>query len=229
MFVTKEKPKSLSAEAYRSLRTRIKFSSIDKELKTVVVTSPLQGEGKSTIVGNLAYTLSQDGARVLVVDCDLRNPSIHYNFSVSNEKGITDVLVGDADLKDVIKKVDNSLFLITAGTIPPNPSEILGSDSMKMLLNELSNDFDFVIIDSSPILTETDTLLLTAIADGTIVVVKARMTKEKVVKQTYEQLIESKANIIGTVLNECDKSLDNKYYRCYSEAKSKLNKIFKKR
>ena len=226
MFVTKKMPRSLSAEAYRSLRTRIKFSSVDKKLKTIVVTSPLQGEGKSTIAGNLAYTLSQDGARVLVVDCNLRNPSIHYNFSISNEKGITDVLVGDADLKDVIKNVDNSLFLITAGTIPPNPSEILGSNLMKELLNELSNGFDFVIIDSSPILTETDTLLLTAIADGTIVVVKARMTKEKMIKQTYEQLMESKANVIGTILNECDKSIDNKYYRCYSEAKSKIGNIF---
>ena len=228
MLVTKEKPKSLSAEAYRSLRTRIKFSSVDKKLKTIVVTSPLHREGKSTIAGNLAYTLSQDGARVLVVDCSLRNPSIHYNFSVSNEKGITDVLVGDADLKDVIKNVDNSLFLITAGTVPPNPSEILGSNSMKELLDELSNGFDFVIIDSSPILTETDTLLLTAIADGTIVVVKARKTTEKMVKQTYNQLMESRANVIGTVLNECDKSLDNKYFGYYEVGKSKKGKKFNK-
>ena len=105
MFVTKKIPRSLSAEAYRSLRTSIKFSLIDKPIKTIVVTSSLAGEGKSTVVGNLAYSLSQDGARVLVIDCDLRKPSIHENFLLSNEKGLTDVLFGKSDLKGVTKKL----------------------------------------------------------------------------------------------------------------------------
>ena len=104
MFVTKKMPRSLSAEAYRSLRTSIKFSSADKLIKTIVVTSSLIGEGKSTVVGNLAYSLNQDGSRVLVIDCDLRKPSIHENFLLSNEKGLTDILVGKSDLKSVTKK-----------------------------------------------------------------------------------------------------------------------------
>lgn len=228
MFVTKKIPRSLSAEAYRSLRTSIKFSLIDKPIKTIVVTSSLAGEGKSTVVVNLAYSLSQDGARVLVIDCDLRKPSIHENFLLSNEKGLTDVLFGKSDLKGVPKKIEDSLFLITAGTILPNSVEILGSKEMENLIKELKINFDYIIIDTPPILPVSDTLLLASKADATLIVVKARKTKEKMVKESYERLIEAKANVIGTVLNESDKSLDNKYCGNYGDGKNKKGKIFNK-
>ena len=228
MFVTKEKPKSLSAEAYRSLRTSIKFSSVDKPIKTIVVTSALIGEGKSTVAGNLAYTLNQDGAKVLVIDCDLRKPSMHYNFSVSNEKGLTDVLAGSSDLKSVIKKIEESLFLITAGTISPNPAEILGSKAMEDLINELYIDFDYIILDTPSVLPVSDTLLLASKADATLIVVKAKKTKEKMVKEGYVQLVDVGANVIGTVLNESDKSLNNKYCDYYQERKGKKGKKFNK-
>lgn len=228
MFVTKKIPRSLSAEAYRSLRTSIKFSLIDKPIKTIVVTSSLAGEGKSTVVGNLAYSLSQDGARVLVIDCDLRKPSIHENFLLSNEKGLTDVLFGKSDLKGVPKKIEDSLFLITAGTILPNSAEILGSKEMENLIKELKINFDYIIIDTPPILPVSDTLLLVSKADATLIVVKARKTKEKMVKESYERLIEAKTNVIGTVLNESDKSLDNKYCGNYGDGKNKKGKIFNK-
>lgn len=229
MFVTRKMPRSLSAEAYRSLRTSIKFSSVDKPVKTIVVTSSVMAEGKSTVSGNLAYILSQDGARVLVIDCDLRKPSIHYNFFVSNSEGLTDALIGSSDLKSVVKKVDDSLYVITSGTIPPNPSEILGSKAMQELLEELSINFDYIIMDTPPVLPVTDALLLAAKADATLMVVKARKTKEKMVKQTYDQLMEVRANVIGTVLNECDKSIDNKYYGYYEDGKIKKGKREKKR
>ncbi|WP_195467471.1 CpsD/CapB family tyrosine-protein kinase [Clostridium sp. D43t1_170807_H7] len=228
MLITKEKPKSLSAEAYRSLRTSIKFSSVDKPIKTIVVTSALIGEGKSTVAANLAYTLNQDGAKVLVIDCDLRKPSMHCNFSVSNEEGLTDVLAGNSDLKSVIKKVEESLFLITAGSISPNPAEILGLKAMKDLINELSTNFDYIILDTSSVLPASDALLLASKADATLIVVKARKTKEKMVKESYAQLVDAGANVIGTVLNESDKSLDNKYCGYYEEGKSKKGKRFNK-
>lgn len=228
MLVTKKIPRSLSAEAYRSLRTSIKFSLIDKPIKTIVVTSSLAGEGKSTVVVNLAYSLSQDGARVLVIDCDLRKPSIHENFLLANEKGLTDVLFGKSDLKGITKKIEDSLFLITAGTILPNPAEILGSKEMENLIKELKINFDYIIIDTPPILPVSDTLLLVSKADATLIVVKARKTKEKMVKESYERLIEAKANVIGTVLNESDKSLDNKYCGNYGDGKNKKGKIFNK-
>lgn len=228
MLVTKKIPRSLSVEAYRSLRTSIKFSLIDKPIKTIVVTSSLAGEGKSTVVVNLAYSLSQDGARVLVIDCDLRKPSIHENFLLANEKGLTDVLFGKSDLKGVPKKIEDSLFLITAGTILPNPPEILGSKEMENLIKELKINFDYIIIDTPPILPVSDTLLLVSKADATLIVVKARKTKEKMVKESYERLIEAKANVIGTILNESDKSLDNKYCGNYGDGKNKKGKIFNK-
>ena len=228
MFVTKKMPTSLSAEAYRSLRTNIKFSSVDKPIKTLVVTSSIMGEGKSTVSGNLANILSQDGARVLIIDCDLRKPSMHYKFHVSNGEGLTDVLIGNSDLKSVLRKIEESLFLITAGTIPPNPAEILGSKEMEDLIKELSINFDYIILDTPPILPVSDTLLLASKADATLIVVNARKTKEKMVKESYDRLVEVKANVIGTILNESDKSLDNKYCGYYQEGKNKKGKNFKK-
>ena len=228
MFVTKKMPTSLSAEAYRSLRTNIKFSSVDKPIKTLVVTSSIMGEGKSTVSGNLANILSQDGARVLIIDCDLRKPSMHYKFHVSNGEGLTDVLIGNSDLKSVLKKIEESLFLITAGAIPPNPVEMLGSKAIEDLISELSINFDYIILDTPPILPVSDTLLLASKADATLIVVKARKTKEKMVKESYDRLVEARANVIGTILNESDKSLDNKYCGYYQEGKNKKGKNFKK-
>ena len=223
MFVTKKIPRFLSVEAYRSLRTSIKFSSIDKPIKTIVVTSSLVGEGKSTVVGNLAYSLSQDGARVLVIDCDLRKPSIHENFLLSNEKGLTDVLFGKSDLKGVTKKIEDSLFLITAGTILPNPPEILGSKEMENLIKELKINFDYIILDTPPILPVTDSKLLAIKADATVVVVRSEVSKSKHVSQAFKELEKVNANIIGTILNDVEMYSEKLYYD-YSN-KSKKSKF----
>ena len=136
---------------------------------------------------------------------------MHCNFSVSNEEGLTDVLAGSSDLKSVIKKIEGSLFLITAGTTSPNPAEILGSKAMEDLIKELYVDLDYIILDTPSVLPISDTLLLAAKADATLIVVKAKKTKEKMVKESYVQLVDVGANVIGTVLNESDKSLNNKY------------------
>ena len=217
MFITSEMPKSISAEAYRSLRTSIKFSSVDKPIKTIVVTSSIPGEGKSTISGNLAITLSQSGARVLLIDCDLRKPSIHKKFRVVNDLGLTDILVDKCSLKDVIKKIDEYLFMITAGTIPPNPSEIVGSNSMEDLIKELSLSFDYIVMDTPPVIPVTDPLLLAAKSDATIIVVRARKTKEKIIRQTYDELIKVNSNIIGSILNDSETKINNSYYEYYAE------------
>ena len=217
MFITSKMPKSISAEAYRSLRTSIKFSSVDKPRKTIVVTSSIPGEGKSTISGNLAITLSQSGARVLLIDCDLRKPSIHKKFRVVNDLGLTDILVDKCSLKDVIKKIDEYLFMITAGTIPPNPSEIVGSNSMEDLIKELSLSFDYIVMDTPPVIPVTDPLLLAAKSDATIIVVRARKTKEKIIRQAYDELIKVNSNIIGSILNDSETKTNNSYYEYYAE------------
>lgn len=217
MFITSKMPKSISAEAYRSLRTSVKFSSVDKPIKTIVVTSSIPGEGKSTISGNLAITLSQSGARVLLIDCDLRKPSIHKKFRVVNDLGLTDILVDKCSLKDVIKKIDEYLFMITAGTIPPNPSEIVGSNSMEDLIKELSLSFDYIVMDTPPVIPVTDPLLLAAKSDATIIVVRARKTKEKIIRQAYDELIKVNSNIIGSILNDSETKTNNSYYEYYAE------------
>ena len=131
MFIVNKMPQSLSAESYRSIRTSIKYSSVDNPIKTIVITSSNSSEGKSTVAGNLAFSLSQNGSRTLLIDCDLRKPSVHKKFLIPNDKGLTDVLFDKQDLKEVIKKIENNLYVLPFGTIPTNPAEILGYKTME--------------------------------------------------------------------------------------------------
>ena len=222
MLVVNKLPRSLSAEAYKSLRTNIKYSSIDKQIKTIVVTSSLPGEGKSTVAGNLAYTLSQEEGKVLLIDCDLRKPTIHKKLELSNEKGLTDLLVDKINPKEIIQEVSKNLFIITSGSRVPNPSEGVGSKAMEILLNEVSKDYKYIVIDTPPVIPVTDALLLAAKADATILVVRSRKSKEKILNQSYEELKKVKANVIGTVLTDLEKSRYDKYHEYYGTGRMKF-------
>ena len=223
MFIVDKLPKSITAESYRSLRTNIQYSSIDKQVKTLVVTSSNAGEGKSTVAGNLAYTFFQSGKRVLIIDCDLRKPSLHRKFNVSNEVGLTDVLVGTSELNKVMKKIDDNLYLLTTGTLPPNPAEIIGSNTMENFLNECKINFDYIILDTPPILPVTDSKLLAIKADATVLVVRSEISKSKHVSQAFKELEKVNANVIGTILNDVEMRSEKLYYD-YSN-KSKKSKI----
>ena len=223
MFIVDKLPKSLTAESYRSLRTNIQYSSIDKQVKTLVVTSSNAGEGKSTVAGNLAYTFFQNGKRVLIIDCDLRKPSLHRKFNVSNEEGLTDVLVGTSKLNNVMKKIDDNLYLLTTGTLPPNPAEIIGSNTMENFLEQCKINFDYIILDTPPILPVTDSKLLAIKADATVVVVRSEISKSKHVSQAFKELEKVNANIIGTILNDVEMYSEKLYYD-YSN-KSKKSKF----
>lgn len=223
MFIVDKLPKSITAESYRSLRTNIQYSSIDKQVKTLVVTSSNAGEGKSTVSGNLAYTFFQSGKRVLIIDCDLRKPSLHRKFNVSNEVGLTDVLVGTSELNKVMKKIDDNLYLLTTGTLPPNPAEIIGSNTMENFLDECKINFDYIILDTPPILPVTDSKLLAIKADATVLVVRSEISKSKHVSQAYKELEKVNANVIGTILNDVEMRSEKLYYD-YS-AKNKKSKI----
>ena len=204
MFIVDKLPKSITAESYRSLRTNIQYSSIDKQVKTLVVTSSNAGEGKSTVAGNLAYTFFQSGKRVLIIDCDLRKPSLHKKFNVSNEVGLTDVLVGTSELNKVMQKIDDNLYLLTTGTLPPNPAEIIGSNTMENFLDECKINFDYIILDTPPILPVTDSKLLAIKADATVLVVRSEISKSKHVSQAFKELEKVNANVIGTILNDVE-------------------------
>ncbi len=223
MFIVDKLPKSITAESYRSLRTNIQYSSIDKQVKTLVVTSSNAGEGKSTVAGNLAYTFFQNGKRVLIIDCDLRKPSLHRKFNVSNEEGLTDVLVGTSKLNNVLKKIDDNLYLLTTGTLPPNPAEIIGSNTMENFLEQCKINFDYIILDTPPILPVTDSKLLAIKADATVVVVRSEISKSKHVSQAFKELEKVNANIIGTILNDVEMYSEKLYYD-YSN-KSKKSKF----
>ena len=214
MFIVEKEPKSIAAESYRTLRTNIQYSSFDKDYKLIVITSSEPGEGKSTTSGNLALCLAQDNKKVILIDCDLRKPSLHKKFKISNLVGLSDVIIGKSDLKEAAQKYNNNLVLLPSGKIPPNPSEMLSSKAMENLLEKLKEDFDYIIIDTPPVQAVTDSQILSTKADGTILVVRSERTKKDSVNNAVNLLKKVNANIIGTVLNGIDASR-NKYYYYY--------------
>ncbi|MEG2936649.1 MAG: CpsD/CapB family tyrosine-protein kinase, partial [Clostridium sp.] len=211
MIVEKE-PKSIAAESYRTLRTNIQYSSFDEDYKVIVITSSEPGEGKSTTAGNLAVSLAQSDKNVILIDCDLRKPSLHKKFNLSNTVGLSDVIVEKESVKNVGFKYSKNLTVLTSGKIPPNPAEMLGSKSMGALIEALKKVFDYVILDTPPVQAVTDAQILSTKADGTILVVRAEQTKKDSVHNSISLLKKVNANIIGTVLNGLEASTNNYYY-----------------
>ncbi|MBM7833056.1 CpsD/CapB family tyrosine-protein kinase [Clostridium sardiniense] len=212
MFIVEKKPKSIPAESYRVLRTNIQYSSIDKKIKRMLVTSSEPGEGKSTTTGNLALTFSQDEKRVLLIDCDLRKPSIHKKFRVSNNIGLSDVILDNGKLDKALIKRNDYLDILPAGKVPPNPSELLGSKALENLLDELGKKYDVIILDTPPVHAVTDAQILSTKVDGVILVVRAERTKKESVISAKAALDKVNANILGTVLNGGESSKGKYYY-----------------
>ena len=211
-FVVEQKPKSVAAEAYRTLRTNIQYSSFDKEIKTLVITSAEMAEGKSTVAGNIALSFAQDEKKVILLDCDLRKPSVHKNFKVSNVVGVSEVLLGKVTLEEAIQKRNDNFYFLTSGKIPPNPSEMLGSSAMEKLLEELKSKFDLVVLDTAPLQAVTDAQILSTKVDGTILVTRAEKTKRESVIEAKNLLDKVGANIVGSVLHAVENSRGKYYY-----------------
>lgn len=207
------KPTSSFIEAYRGIRTRLEYSSVDKKLKTLMITSAEPAAGKSSISLNLASVLSQGGKKVIIVDCDLRKPSIHMKLKLTNNKGLTDYLIGKIKLNEAIRKVNNNLEVITSGNKATDPSNIIGSKAMEKFINELNEIYDYVIIDTPSIKNINDGLELANKCDGVIYVVKAEKTKKDDIIEGYRELEDINANIIGSILNGVSDSGDS-YYSC---------------
>lgn len=198
--------KSPISEAYRVLRTNVQYSNIDKQLKTIVVTSSGPMEGKTTTVVNLAVTFAQAGSRVLLIDSDLRKPKIHGFFMLSKDKGLTNLIASHEDHKRYINSSDiSNLDILTCGTIPPNPSEVLGSNSMKQFIQKVSKEYDIILIDTPPVGLVTDAAIVSTYVDGTILVANSGHVEIESIKRAKELLDQVNANIIGVVLNKLDK------------------------
>lgn len=225
MFIVDRKPKSVAAEAYRSLRTNIQYSSFDKKYKTLVVTSANPGEGKTTISGNLALILAQGESKVLLVDCDMRRPSMHKKFKVTNIYGISDLLIGKQTLEKVTNKINENLFVITSGIVPPNPSEMLESKTMTAFLEEMKNYYDYIILDTPPLQAVTDAQILSTKADGSLIVVRAGATKKDTVIDAISMIRKVNGHIIGTLLNAVENKKDKYYY--YGDDNSRTGRRIK--
>lgn len=219
-LITHFAPESAFAESYRSLRTALLLSGPQNNLKAIIVTSPLPSEGKSATVSNLAVSLAQMGKKVLLVDADLRRPKQHRIFNLKNHDGLTNYLALDLEPEKLVKTtVVPSLYLINSGPIPPNPAELLSSDKMARLMEKLRQGFDFILIDTPPILTVTDAQILGKISDGLVLVVQAERTPREALSQTREILDMLTLKSVGVVINYL--SLDTRsyyarhYYRRY--------------
>ncbi|WP_297637070.1 CpsD/CapB family tyrosine-protein kinase [uncultured Clostridium sp.] len=218
MFIVDKSPRSIPAENYRTLRTNIKYSIFDNELKAILVTSSEPGEGKSTTAGNLALSFAQDEKKTIIIDCDLRRPTLHKRFQISGQNGLSEVIVEKRFEKDKRKKCvyeyNEYLDVMPAGKIPPNPSEMLSSKIMGELIDRLKEEYDYIIIDSPPVHAVTDAQVLSTKVDGVLLVVRAGKTKKESVIAAKESLEKVNAKIIGSVLNGVEQS-DDKYYHYY--------------
>ncbi|MDT1957207.1 CpsD/CapB family tyrosine-protein kinase [Carnobacterium divergens] len=215
-LITKTKINSPISEQFKLVRTGIEFAGVDSPFKTILVTSPEAMSGKSTVSANLAVVYAKKGKKTLLIDGDMRKPTIHQTFNKSIFFGLSTSLTEDFKLSEICQKTEvDGLFVLTSGPIPPNPNELLGSKRMALLLNELKKDFDIVIIDTPPVTVVSDALVLAPQIDGIILVVRSRKTKKEKAKQAIEQIKITRTPIIGTVLNRDLEKLDNNYYYAY--------------
>ncbi len=215
-LVTVNDPKSTASEAYKGIRTSILFSSAESVPQAILFSSSSPREGKTITSVNLAVAMAQSGSRVIILDCDLRRPKMHKLLDVSRDIGMTNILVGGLELKEAIvsTKVPN-LSVIPSGPVPPNPSEILGSNRMAEVIKNLRKDYDRIIIDSPPISAVTDAAVLTNTVDGLILVIRANDKSRDVIISSMEKLKTVNANVLGAVLNDVDTSRNSYYYYQY--------------
>lgn len=216
-LITVTQPKSPIAEQYRTIRTNIEFMAVDQAIQVILVTSATQSEGKSTTSSNLAVTYAQQGKKVLIVDTDMRRPTVHYTFKVANGLGLSSLLTRQAELEKAIlpTKVDN-LSILTAGPIPPNPAELLSSRSMENLILQLREKYDVIILDAPPLLQVADSRITSKLTDGVVLVVGCTTSDRQRVLKAKEQLELAEAKILGVVLNRRELTDDSAYQYYYS-------------
>jgi succinoglycan biosynthesis transport protein ExoP len=215
-----DQPLSIAGEAYRALRTAVFFTDLDTPLRTILVTSPSSAEGKTTISSNLAVALAQSGQTVVLVDADLRRGRVLDLLGLPTGAGVTSVVSRQASLDDCLQEWRGLLTVLGAGPIPPNPSEILGSQVMHALLDDLRSRADVVIIDGAPVLPVTDSVVLSTQVDGVILVARSGQTQRSAAAETRRRLEAVGANVIGCVLNAATNSATQGYYADYSASRT---------
>lgn len=212
--ITSINPQSPISEQYRTIRTTIDFKMADQGIKSFLVSSSGAAEGKSTASANIAVAFAQQGKKVLLIDGDLRKPTVNITFKVQNRVGLTNILMHQSSIEDAIQgtRLSENLTIITSGPIPPNPSELLASSAMKNLIDSVSDLFDVVLIDTPPLSAVTDAQILSSYVGGVVLVVRAYETKKESLAKTKKILEQVNANILGVVLHGVDSSDSLSYY-----------------
>lgn len=206
-------PQSPAAEAYRTLRTNIQFSSLDKPLHTLLVTSTAPDEGKSTTLANLAVTMAQAEQRVILVDCDLRRPTLHTLFNLPNQVGLTSVILREETAPlPLLETSVPGLSLLASGPLPPRPADLLGSRRMEALIARLRDEADMVLFDTPPVIAVTDAAVLATRLDGVLLVLQAGKTRRDRAREARRLLEKVKANIVGVILNNARQEAGYGYY-----------------
>jgi capsular exopolysaccharide synthesis family protein len=211
-LVTLLDPSGVASEAYRTLRTSLLYALVDAPPKVVVVTSPGSAEGKSTTCANLAVVLAQAGKNTLVIDCDLRKPSVHKIFGLRNFTGVVDALAKELDLREIWHEPLANLKVVTTGSIPPNPAELVGSRRFAQILGRMRDEFDYVIIDSPPVGLVSDPMVLATQGDGVLLVLDSQHTRRGSLRQAVRALESVGAKILGTVMNNAKAEKGGYYY-----------------
>lgn len=218
-LITISDPRSPVAEAYRSLRTNLEFSNLDKSLRSLLVTSAGADEGKSTTLANLAVTMAQAGKPVILIDCDLRRPSQHQIFNLKNSVGISDMVRDETALANppLQDTAVPNLKVLTSGQLPPNPSEVLGSRRMEEIIAALLTRADILLFDAPPVIAVTDAAVLSSKVDGVLLIVSAGKTKRENAKKAQQLLEKVNARVVGAVLNNV--KFDSSMQSYYAEEK----------
>jgi capsular exopolysaccharide synthesis family protein len=204
-LITITDPRSPVSEAYRTLRTNLQFSSLDDPVKTLVVTSAAPDEGKSTTVANLAVTLAQGGRRTILVDCDLRRPSLHKLFDLQAEPGLTNIMLEDGGEAALQETGVEGLRLLASGPKPPNPADMLGAQKLDKIIESLTEEADIILFDAPPVIAVTDAAVLGAKVDGVLLVISAGKTKRDHAQRAKELLEKANVRIIGATLTNAPK------------------------
>lgn len=195
-------PESIISEQYRTIRANIHFSSLSHKYQTILITSPGYGEGKSVTAANLAISMAQQGGKVVIIDADLRKPTLHNLFHIDNQLGLANVLIGETTVEEAVKQTEmKGLEILTSGPVPVNPVELLSSPNMDQLIRTIKERYDLVLFDSSPILEVTDGRVLSHQCEGTILVLCKGKTKVEEATEAKRLLKLAKANCVGVIFN----------------------------
>ncbi|WP_083189942.1 CpsD/CapB family tyrosine-protein kinase [Orenia metallireducens] len=215
-LIVKHNPKSPASEAYRSIRTNISFLSPDNPLTKIAVTSSGPSEGKSLTIANLAVSMAQNGKKVVIIDADMRKPMQHKFYDLPNFEGLSNILTSEIEFEDGLRETGiDGLKVVTTGTVPPNPAELLNSKRMEEVIKKAEKEADMVFIDTPPVIAVTDAAVLSNKVDGIILIVASHQTEEQMMVRAKENLDKANANIIGTIITKYPVSTKGGYYNYY--------------